>query len=53
MLALCGALLMLLTLGTGGVSKAEAPLQTSRLGSYIPISSPPAGAEQVEIGFSR
>jgi hypothetical protein len=51
MLALCGALLMLLSLGTGGVSKAEAPLQTSRLGGYIPISSPPAGAEQVEIGF--
>jgi hypothetical protein len=50
-LALSGALMILLALGMGVPSQANAPLQTARRGAYLPISSPPPGAEQVKIGF--
>jgi hypothetical protein len=51
MIALSAAIFILLTIGTGAASQPEAPLQTNRQGSYIPISSPPPGAQQVKIGF--
>jgi hypothetical protein len=43
--------MILLALGTGAPTLANTPLQTARRGSYIPVSSPPPGAQQVKIGF--
>lgn len=43
--------MILLALGTGAATQANTPLQTTRRGSYIPVTSPPPGAEQVKIGF--
>ncbi len=50
-LSLAAAMIMLLTFGSVAASQPEAPLQASRQGSYIAISSPPPGAQQVKIGF--
>jgi hypothetical protein len=50
-LALSAALMVLMTLGSVAQSQGEPPLQTTRRGNYLPVSSPPPGADQVKIGF--
>ncbi len=49
--ALGVAMMVLLAVGTGAPIQAGAPLNPSRKGTYIPLSSPPPGAQQVKVGF--
>lgn len=50
-LGLSLALVLVLALGPGAHSGTEAPLVEARRGTYTPLSAPPAGAQQVKIGF--
>ncbi len=49
--ALGMAMIGLLALGTGAPIQASTPLNPARKGTYIPMASPPPGAQQVKIGF--
>ncbi|MEI7665312.1 MAG: hypothetical protein WCI65_04610 [Synechococcaceae cyanobacterium ELA263] len=49
--ALGVAMIGLLALGTGAPTQAGTPLNSTRKGTYIPMASPPPGAQQVKIGF--
>lgn len=44
-------LVLSLTFSASASSPTGAPLQTTRRGTYTPVSSPPAGSQQVKIGF--
>lgn len=50
-LALSMALVAVLALGTGAHTQANAPLNQARKGTYVPLASPPPGAQQVKVGF--